>query len=91
VLATGNPEEPLSVGCDEGLLADVELSLTAWVRTSADRPYVESGSRTRSPASSPLRTVHAPFGAHGSSLNEGIFRHPVTQRNFRRNANTDGN
>ena len=27
-----------------------------------------SGSRTRLPASSPLRTVHAPFNAHGSSL-----------------------
>jgi hypothetical protein len=48
-------------------------------RSICNRPYVESGSRARSPASGPLRTVHAPFGAHGSSLNEGIFRHPVTQ------------
>ena len=32
------------------------------------REYLESGSRTRLPAPSPLGTVHAPFGAHGSSL-----------------------
>ena len=37
-----------------------------------------SGSRTRLPAPSPLRTVHGPFGPHGSSLYKGILRHPAT-------------
>ena len=30
------------------------------------------------PAPGPLRTVHAPFSAHGSSLYKGILRHPAT-------------
>ena len=41
-----------------------------------------SGSRTRLPAPSPLRTVHASFDAHGSSLYEGTFRYPVSQLYF---------
>src|ERR1035437_5879034 len=38
-----------------------------------------SGSRVRVPALGPLRTVHGSFDPHGSSLAEGILRHPVTQ------------
>ena len=38
---------------------------------------VTQGSRARLPAPSPLRTVRASFDAHGSSLYEGTFRHPV--------------
>jgi hypothetical protein len=38
-----------------------------------------SGSWSRLPASSPLRTVHGSFDPHGSSLYKGIFRHPVSQ------------
>uniref|UniRef100_E6QSZ3 Uncharacterized protein n=1 Tax=mine drainage metagenome TaxID=410659 RepID=E6QSZ3_9ZZZZ len=38
-----------------------------------------SGSQTRLPAPSPLRTVHATFTAHGSSLYKSVFRHPVSQ------------
>ena len=36
-----------------------------------------SGSQTRLPASNPLRTVHASFPAHGSSLYKGTFKYPV--------------
>jgi len=39
----------------------------------------QSGSQTRLPAPSPLRTVHATFTAHGSSLYKSVFRHPVSQ------------
>jgi hypothetical protein len=51
----------------------------------------KSGSRTRSPASGPLRTVHAPFGAHGSSLHKGIVRHPVTPLHFQHKYEVHGN
>ncbi len=36
-----------------------------------------SGSRMRLPASNPLRTVHASFPAHGSSLYKGAVKHPA--------------
>ncbi len=51
----------------------------------------QSGSRMRLPASGPLRTVHASFDAHGSSLYEGILRHPVTQLNIWRRTTCHGN
>lgn len=41
-----------------------------------------SGSPTQLPAPSPLRTVHATFAAHGSSLYKGIFRYPVSLLKF---------
>ena len=40
------------------------------------RNWSWSGSRTRLPAPSPLRTVRAPFGAHGSSLSKGCLSTP---------------
>lgn len=46
-------------------------------RPSAHGRIWLSGSQTRLPASNPLRTVHASFPAHGSSLCESTFRHPV--------------
>jgi len=49
------------------------------------------GSQTRSPASSPLRTVHGSFDPHGSSLCKGIFRHPVSQLYFRQTNDFYGN
>ena len=58
------------------------------------QPYslkAQSGSWTRLPAPSPLRTVHASFEAHGSSLYKGIFRHPVIQLRFRRKTDFYGN
>jgi hypothetical protein len=41
-----------------------------------------SGSRYALLHSGPLGTVHASFDAHGSSLCEGTFRYPVSQRYF---------
>lgn len=37
-----------------------------------------SVSQTRSPAPNPLRTVHASFPAHGSSLYKGTLKYPAT-------------
>ena len=36
-----------------------------------------SGSQTRLPTSNPLRTAHARFPAHGSSLYKGAVKHPA--------------
>jgi len=77
-----DPTEPLSTADHTKRM----LAASAWPDGRRG-----SGSRTQSPAPGPLRTVHASFNAHGSSLYKGILRHPVTQPRVRRNAEFYGN
>jgi len=54
-----------------------EPAKSQFLRPNAHGRIWLSGSQTRSPASNPLRTVHASFPAHGSSLYKGAIKHPA--------------
>jgi hypothetical protein len=54
-----------------------EPAKSQFLRPNAQGRIWLSGSQTRLPASNPLRTVHASFPAHGSSLYKGTVMYPA--------------